>query len=99
MEFTFDRDGLKIKPKAEPGRRVGRTVRSRISSKNQITIPVEILRVQGLKQGDEVEFTVNDAGFIEVHPLAATGPLAFAGAFTELFEGFDLEKERSSWNR
>ena len=99
MEFTLDRDGLKIKPKAEPVRRVGRTIRSRISSKNQITIPVEILRAQGLSQGDEVEFTVNDAGFIELFPLAATGPLALAGAFTELFKGFDLEKERTSWNR
>ena len=89
----------KVKSKKSSVRRVGRTVRSRISSKNQITIPVEILRAQGLSQGDEVEFTVNDAGFIEVHPLAATGPLAFAGAFTELFEGFDLEKERTSWNR
>lgn len=89
----------KVKSKKSSVRRVGRTVRSRISSKNQITIPVEILRAQGLSQGDEVEFTVNDAGFIEVHPLAATGPLAFAGAFTELFESFDLEKERTSWNR
>lgn len=99
MDFTVDRDGLKIKPKPGSVRRVGRTVRSRISSKNQITIPVEIMRAQGLGQGDEVEFTLNDAGFIEVHPLAVTGPLAYAGSFTELFEGFDLEKERTSWNR
>ena len=89
----------KVKSKKAPVRRVGRTVRSRISSKNQITIPVQILRAQGLHQGDEVEFALNSAGFIEVHPLAATGPLAFAGAFADLFEGFDLEQERNSWNR
>ena len=99
MELRLNSDGLKIKPKQAPARRVGRTVRSRISSKNQITIPVEILRAQGLSQGDEVEFTLNSAGFIEVHPLAVGGPLAFAGAFTHLFEGFDLDQERNSWNR
>ena len=59
----------------------------------------KLVQRMALSQGDEVEFILNDAGFIEVHPLAATGPLAFAGVFTELFEGFDLEKERSSWNR
>jgi len=52
-----------------------------------------------MSQGDEVEFVLNDAGFIEVHPLNATGALAFAGSFTHIFEGFDLERERESWNR
>ncbi len=52
-----------------------------------------------MSQGDEVEFVVNSAGFIEVHPLAVKGPLAFAGAFTHLFEDFDLDQERTSWNR
>ncbi len=89
----------KVKNKKSPTTRSGRTSRSRISSKNQVTIPVEVLRAKGMSQGDEVEFVVNSAGFIEVHPLAVKGPLAFAGAFTHLFEDFDLDQERTSWNR
>lgn len=99
MEFTLGSDGLKIKPRQTPVRRVGRTVRSRISSKNQVTIPVDVLRAKGMSTGDEVEFVLNSAGFIELRPLAVTGPLAFAGAFTHLFEDFDLDQERNSWNR
>ncbi len=89
----------KVKNKKSPTTRSGRTSRSRISSKNQVTIPVEVLRAKGMSQGDEVEFVVNSAGFIEVHPLTLTGPLAFAGAFTHLFVDFDLDQERNSWNR
>jgi bifunctional DNA-binding transcriptional regulator/antitoxin component of YhaV-PrlF toxin-antitoxin module len=89
----------KVKSKKAPATRSGRTSRSRISTKNQITIPVEVLRAKGMSQGDEVEFVLNDAGFIEVHPLGVSGPLAFAGSFTHIFTGFDLEVERESWNR
>ena len=49
-----------------PVQRKGRTSTSRLSSKNQLTVPVDILRSVGLEVGDEVEFVVNNAGFIEV---------------------------------
>lgn len=37
-------------------------VRARISSKGQLTIPVEIRRRYGLDTGDEVEFIAEDKG-------------------------------------
>ena len=39
--------------------RRGRATTSRISSKNQITIPVEVLREVNLKPGDKVEFMID----------------------------------------
>jgi bifunctional DNA-binding transcriptional regulator/antitoxin component of YhaV-PrlF toxin-antitoxin module len=88
------------KPK-QPAQRAGRTSTSRLSSKNQLTVPVDILRRVGLEAGDEVEFVVNDAGFIEVlrAPNVNRDLLKLAGKYGELFEGFDLEAERDSWER
>ena len=50
----------------EKALRRGRTSTSRVSSKNQVTIPVDILRKAGLKEGDEVSFAVNENGKLEV---------------------------------
>ena len=85
----------------EPAQRKGRTSTSRLSSKNQLTVPVDILRRVGLVAGDEVEFVVNDAGFIEVlrAPNVNRGLLNLAGKYGELFADFDLEAERDSWER
>jgi AbrB family looped-hinge helix DNA binding protein len=44
-------------------RRRGRT---RISAKNQITLPVEALRKAGLEPGDEVEVEVDGPGRVNV---------------------------------
>ncbi len=84
-----------------PVQRAGRTSTSRLSSKNQLTVPVDILRRVGLEAGDEVEFVVNDAGFIEVlrAPNINRELLKLAGKYGELFAGFDLEAERDSWER
>ena len=88
------------KPKI-PAQRAGRTSTSRLSSKNQLTVPVDILRRVGLAAGDEVEFVVNNAGFIEVlrAPNVNRDLLKLAGKYGDLFEGFDLEAERDSWER
>jgi len=85
----------------QPAQRAGRTSTSRLSSKNQLTVPVDILRRVGLEAGDEVEFVVNDAGFIEVlrAPNVNRDLLKLAGKYGELFAGFDLEVERDSWER
>ena len=85
----------------KPIQRAGRTSTSKLSSKNQLTVPVDILRKVGLKTGDEVEFVVNDAGFIEVlrAPNINRELLELAGKYGELFAGFDLEAERDSWER
>jgi bifunctional DNA-binding transcriptional regulator/antitoxin component of YhaV-PrlF toxin-antitoxin module len=86
--------------KAKKSARAGRTSTSRLSSKNQLTVPVDILRSIGLTIGDEVEFTVNDAGFIEVKPVIEENPLLqLAGIGAGIYDDFDLAKDRESWSR
>jgi len=86
--------------KAKKSARAGRTSTSKLSSKNQLTVPVDILRSIGLTIGDEVEFTVNDAGFIEVKPVIEENPIMrLVGIGTDIYKDFDLEKDRESWSR
>lgn len=86
------------KPK-QLAQRAGRTSTSRLSSKNQLTVPVDILRRVGLEAGDEVEFVVNDAGFIQIQVMADAHPvLNLVGAFPGVFDEFDQEKERAAWD-
>jgi len=83
----------------QPAQRAGRTSTSRLSSKNQLTVPVDILRRVGLEAGDEVEFVVNDAGFIQIQVMADAHPvLNLVGAFPGVFDEFDQEKERAAWD-
>ena len=98
----------KVKAKGKSAKasaiRKGRTSTSRISSKNQITIPVEILRTTGFGEGDAVEIKVSkDGKSIEVkraeadhssHPLAA-----IIGICSDMYpKGWTLQKEREeSW--
>jgi len=87
-----------LKPKL-PAQRAGRTSTSRLSSKNQLTVPVDILRRVGLAAGDEVEFVVNGAGFIQIQVMGNTNPvLNLAGAFPGVFDEFDQERERAAWD-
>ncbi len=95
----------KKNPKVVRARKVraGRTSTSRISSKNQVTLPVDILRAIGLAAGDQVEFVMND-NVIEVkaiqdNPQKQHKIMALAGDMTEYYEGFDLAAERASWDR
>jgi AbrB family looped-hinge helix DNA binding protein len=39
---------------------------SRLSSKNQVTIPVDVLRQAGIKPGDEVDVRATGDGRIEI---------------------------------
>ena len=84
-----------------PAQRAGRTSTSRLSSKNQLTVPVDILRKVGLEAGDEVEFAVNDADFIEVVRAVNSNRdlMKLAGSYSDLFADFDLEAERDAWAR
>ena len=90
------------KPSAKvkaPVQRAGRTSTSRISSKNQLTVPVDIMRKVGLAAGDEVEFVVNDTGFIQIQVEGQTNQvLNLVGAFPGIFDEFDQEKERAAWD-
>lgn len=86
--------------KSKKSARAGRTSTSKLSSKNQLTVPVDILRSIGLTTGDEVEFSVNDAGFIEVKPVVEENPIMrLVGIGTDIYKDFDLEKDRESWSR
>ena len=96
---------VKVKKKSGPKRlssaaaqRRGRTSTSRISSKNQLTVPVDILRKAGLSEGDNVRFMYLEDGSISVVKAANSNEIMqFAGALTGLYDGFDLNEERNSW--
>lgn len=77
--------------------RKGRTTTTRLSSKNQVTLPVEIIRKAGFKVGDTINCTVNKDGKIELSP-PENPMLQFAGMFTGLYEGFDLRADRDAWD-
>ncbi len=69
---------------------------STISSKGQITLPVEIRTRLGVKSGDQVEFHVED-GKTVLRPVRAAGnPFErWAGAFP----AFKTSEEHDAWFR
>jgi AbrB family looped-hinge helix DNA binding protein len=67
-----------------------------ISSKNQITIPVDVLRGAGLAPGDRLEVRADDDGRVVLR--RAENPFeAFAGALTGLYPPGHLEGLRGEW--
>jgi AbrB family looped-hinge helix DNA binding protein len=67
-----------------------------ISSKNQITIPVDVLRRAGLAPGDRLRVTADDEGGILLR--RADNPFeTFAGALTGLYPPGHLEDLRGEW--
>jgi bifunctional DNA-binding transcriptional regulator/antitoxin component of YhaV-PrlF toxin-antitoxin module len=70
--------------------------RTRISSKNQITIPVRALRDAGLRPGDEVSVEARAPGRIDVY-RAGDVIAEFAGDLTGVYEPGYLEKLRDEW--
>jgi bifunctional DNA-binding transcriptional regulator/antitoxin component of YhaV-PrlF toxin-antitoxin module len=92
---------VKGKKKVSPPKtRAGRTTTSRISSKNQVTIPVDILRAVGLQAGDDVEFALNDAGYIEARKVEEKNLfLELSRVAGDTYRGFNLEEERKlNWD-
>jgi AbrB family looped-hinge helix DNA binding protein len=71
---------------------------SRVSSKNQITLPVEVMRAAGLEPGDEV--TIRPVGDGEVL-VAARGSRVrrHAGIATGIYRPGELDGLRDEWNR
>jgi len=67
---------------------------SRISSKHQVTLPVESLERAGLKPGDEVRIEAEGPDRIVVQRIAHT-PAEALGVFDGLYEPGYLEQLRS----
>lgn len=86
---------VKVPRKQGPRRRNGHT---RLSTKNQVTIPVQALAEAGIRPGDELRVDVDRAGRIV---LTADEDVIekYAGAFAGVYEPGYLEKLRSEWDR
>lgn len=71
---------------------------ARLSSKNQITVPVEAMRAAGLRAGDEV--TVRPIGDGEL-VVAARGSRVrrHAGIATGIYDKRELNRLRDEWQR
>ena len=96
---------VKVK-KAAPikAARRGRKCTSKISPKNQLTVPVDILRKSGIKQGDLVDFHINLDGAIEVRLLSAESEgekfiRRIHGALSTTMDQSDLAKLRNQDQR
>ncbi len=79
------------------GNRRGRTDRSRISSKHQVTIPVDVLRRAGLAEGDVVRFECEPGGTVRITKVNDPAE-ALIGSMPGLSAAFDLDADRESWH-
>ena len=89
------------KKSAAPRPRRGRATTSRISSKNQITIPVEVLREVNLKPGDRVQFHLDKSNRLVVTPIDSEWLKTLdevLGSMSGMWDGFNLRKEREEWD-
>jgi bifunctional DNA-binding transcriptional regulator/antitoxin component of YhaV-PrlF toxin-antitoxin module len=71
---------------------------SRVSSKNQVTLPVAAMRAAGLRAGEEV--TIRPLGDGELI-IAARGSRVrrHAGIATGIYEPGELDRLRDEWER
>lgn len=76
-------------------KRTRRSGRTRISSKNQITLPVDALRRSGLATGDELKVEVKGRGRVML-TRSADPLLKLAGSF-RYPKGY-LKKLRDEWD-
>lgn len=69
---------------------------STLSSKGQITVPIEVRHRLGLKQGDRVEFVFEDGRTILRPKRAETNRFA---AFLGILPAFSSREEINAWVR
>ena len=82
---------IEVKERAQ---RAGRTMTTRVSAKNQITIPVDILRKAGFTVGDTINCTVNEEGKIQLSK-PENRIMSLLGAGNGIYDDFDWAKERA----
>lgn len=89
MTQVRQRRGARVEQRRLPGV-------TRITSKNQATIPVSALREAGLKPGDRVKIDASGSGQLRI--TRAVDPIAkYAGALTGVYPKGYLRKLRSEW--
>jgi len=77
---------------------------TRLSSKNQVTIPLTVLERLGLQAGDELKVEADD-GRIVLEPAKSLGERRLealeriAGKYTGMYPPGYLEELRSEWER
>jgi AbrB family looped-hinge helix DNA binding protein len=71
---------------------------AKVSSKNQVTLPVEAMRVVGLHAGDEITVRPTRGGEIVI---AARGSRvrSHAGIVTGIYKPDELDRLRDEWGR
>jgi bifunctional DNA-binding transcriptional regulator/antitoxin component of YhaV-PrlF toxin-antitoxin module len=73
---------------------------TRISSKHQATIPVDVMREAGLEPGDELRAKATGPGKVVLERVDETDAIAaLAGLGDGLYEPGYLEKLRAEWER
>ena len=91
---------VKAKKKAvvQPKTRKGRTTTTRLSAKNQITLPVDIIRKAGFQVGDKINCRVNEEGKIELY-RPQSRILSLIGAGNGIYDNYDFAAERAdAWD-
>ena len=77
----------------ERATRKGRTNSSRLSSKHQVTIPVDVMREAGFKVGDELVFSVEDKKITIAKKRIDL--LEWIASLNGLYDGYDFAAERA----
>ena len=73
--------------------RKGRKTTSRLSSKHQVTIPVDVMREVGFKVGDELVFNIEGKKVIVTKKRVDL--LEWIASLNGLYDGYDFAAERA----
>ena len=80
-------------PSTVKASRKGRGNSSRLSSKHQVTIPVDVMREAGFKVGDELVFKVEDNQVVVSKKRVDL--LEWIASLNGLYDGYDFAAERA----